>query len=106
MTSRIDFTHCDDCHPLTLHWDGGDCLTEDARSNEGDCSLCGGHWDAVMAACPTATGSSVVPSRCDGECSTMFSEWWQQCSIEETVRALDRELGGQLGQFAASCGGH
>jgi hypothetical protein len=36
----------------------------------------------------------------------MFSEWWQQCSIEETVRALDRELGGQLGQFAASCGGH
>eukprot|EP01043_Picozoa_sp_COSAG02_P005637 COSAG02_NODE_154_length_33067_cov_38.282092_6_plen_107_part_00 len=89
-----------------LHWDGGDCLTDDACSTEGDCSLCGGHWDAVMAACPTAEGSSVVPSACEGECSTLFSEWWEECSVEETVRSLDTELGGELGQFASKCTGH
>jgi hypothetical protein len=89
-----------------LHWDGGDCLTDDGCSAQGDCSLCGGHWDAVMAACPSAEGSAVVPDRCEGECSTMFSEWWQECSIDPTVRSLDTELGGELGQFAAKCTGH
>ena len=31
----------------SLHWDGGDCLVEDACGDTGECSMCGGHWDAV-----------------------------------------------------------
>ena len=35
-----------------------DCLCLQACSNAGDCSLCGGHWDAVMAGTYTHTPQS------------------------------------------------
>ena len=100
----------------SLHWDGGDCLVEDACGDTGECSMCGGHWDAVsrknsecpswhwahcqmrrteacahagaqvMGACPKGSGSQVIPSTCPEACAEMFSAWWTTCQVEPNVR--------------------
>jgi hypothetical protein len=87
----------------SLHFDGGDCLTDDGCEKQGKCSLCGSRWKAVMDRCPASSNGSPVPSTCKTGCADMWTEWWKGCRMESAVSQLDKQLNGALTRFTALC---